>query len=156
MPPTRKNRFIQIGSIGISDRTSADAPSDPIGGPLVRVTSVERVMSSAPANSIRRDEKPLRVRLAIALCNTLFCACRMHLDQALQLPNVADVVAIGKRRGQRCLLHVVVDAGLRRSDVTVVVAYDRCRTSVLQASNGFYQLDLQNTKHDPSPRLSSL
>jgi hypothetical protein len=83
----------------------------------------------------------------------------MRLDQALQLPNLADVVTTRQRRGQRCLLHVVVDAGLRRSDVTVVcvvVAYDRYRTSVLQASNGFDQLDLQKITHDPSPRLSSL
>jgi hypothetical protein len=89
----------------------------------------------------------------------LVLPCRMRLDQALQLPNVAHVVTARQRRGQRCLLHVVIDAGLRRSDVTVVsvaVAYDRCRASVLQASNGFDHLDLQNTKHDPSPRLSSL
>jgi hypothetical protein len=66
-------------------------------------------------------------------------------------------VAAPQRSIQQCLLHVVVDAGLGRSDVTVVsivVPYDRRRTSVLQASNGFDQLDLQNAQHDPSPRLS--
>jgi hypothetical protein len=64
----------------------------------------------------------------------------MRLDQAPQLPNLADVVAAWQRRDQLCLLDIVVDAGLGRSDVTVVsivVAYDRCRTSVLQTSNGF-------------------
>jgi hypothetical protein len=40
-------------------------------------------------------------------------------------------------------LHVVIDAGLRRGDVaivTIIVAYDRRRTSLLQAPDGFDQL----------------
>jgi hypothetical protein len=50
---------------------------------------------------------------------------------------------------------LVVDARLGRRDiaiVSIIVAYHRRRTGVLQASNGFDQLDLQNSHHDPSPR----